>query len=265
MAHTDDSPSWPRRLTITAAVVFGFVIFDQLQPWLYARFDVQWDRGDLLQRLVYVYAWYLIPALVVAAIAAGPARALSALGLAANPLTALLVALLCTAFMGIGYGLFGEVARDALAVEPLTRGAIYPGFFEEVLYRGMLFGLLFRYAGWGFVPAALLGAVWFGIAHFYQGDGVAEALAIAAFTGVGAVWFAWLYVRWGHNLWVPIFFHILMNGWWAVFDIDETALGGGVANIFRTATIIGSIILTLFVMRRRGIPSPLKGRVWHQR
>ncbi len=61
----------------------------------------------------------------------------------------------------------------------------------------------------------------------------------------GAAWFAWLYVEWRNNLWLPIGLHILMNLYWALFDIESNALGGVWANVFRGLTIALSIIYTL--------------------
>ena len=48
-------------------------------------------------------------------------------------------------------------------------GAIYPGFFEELICRGLFFGVLFRFCRWGFLPAALLSSVIFSLGHMYQG------------------------------------------------------------------------------------------------
>jgi hypothetical protein len=51
-------------------------------------------------------------------------------------------------------------------------------------------------------------------------------------------------MRW-ENLWVPIFIHALMNGWWQIFEVDDTALGGYLANIARLIVIAISILITI--------------------
>lgn len=38
-------------------------------------------------------------------------------------------------------------------------GAVFAGLFEELIYRGFLFGVLHRYCGWRFIWAALPAAV----------------------------------------------------------------------------------------------------------
>ena len=142
------------------------------------------------------------------------------------------------------------------------RSAILPGIGEEVLFRAFLFGFLFRFAGWGFLPAALLGAVIFGAGHLDQGKGVLDSAAVFAITGIGAIWFAWLYVEWGYNIWVPAAFHVLMNFYWDWFTISDTAVGPVAANALRLAVILLSILITILAARRRG-GRIVRGRAWH--
>jgi hypothetical protein len=52
-------------------------------------------------------------------------------------------------------------------------------------------------------------------------------------------------MRW-ENLWVPISFHVLMNFWWMIFDAGATALGDVFANIARAATVLLSILFTIW-------------------
>jgi membrane protease YdiL (CAAX protease family) len=132
------------------------------------------------------------------------------------------------------------------------RGSVLPGFFEEWLFRGFLFGIVFRKAGWGFIPASLIGSFFFGLAHIYQGSEVLESVFIFLITGMGAAWFAWLYVEWDFNLWVPIFFHTLMNLSWILFEVSENALGGLGANVFRAITIALSVIITVKIAKKKG-------------
>ena len=67
----------------------------------------------------------------------------------------------------------------------------------------------------------------------------------------GAVFFAWLYVEWNYNLWVPILTHTLMNLSWSLFEVDNSALGGVKANIFRGLTILMAITITVLYKRKK--------------
>lgn len=116
-----------------------------------------------------------------------------------------------------------------------------------------MFGLLFYKMKWGFVPAALLGAIIFGMVHMYQGESVVQTVLIFGITAMGAVWFAWLLVEWGNNLWVPIFMHVFMNMSWVLFDISENAMGGLLSNVFRATTIALTIIYMIRKNKQSGM------------
>jgi membrane protease YdiL (CAAX protease family) len=124
---------------------------------------------------------------------------------------------------------------------------------EEYLFRGFLFGILFRKLGWGFVPSSVLGALIFGLGHIYQGSTYMETMGVFFITSIGGVWFAWLYIEWNNNLWVPVFIHILMNLSWALFEISSNSLGGFYANLFRLITIALSIIITIKYNQKKGL------------
>ena len=85
----------------------------------------------------------------------------------------------------------------------------------------------------------------FGLAHMYQSKGTWDFVGITAITGIGSLLFCWIFMRWQDNLWVPFGLHFLMNFWWDVFAVDNTALGGWLANIARILTVIIVIVLTL--------------------
>lgn len=60
---------------------------------------------------------------------------------------------------------------------------------------------------------------------------------------LGSVLFAWLYVEWSYNIWVPIFLHSLMNASWYIFSTGTNALGDIGANVFRLLTVALAIAL----------------------
>lgn len=207
------------------------------------------------------YAPHLLAAWLFAAALVGPRHALALLGLAHAPLRGLAVAVALTAPLAVGYALaFPPAALEAPGYE-FGRTALLPGLGEEILYRGLLFGVLFRLAGWGFLPAALLGAVLFGAAHLYQGNDWQEAAFIFGLTAVGSVWFAWLYVEWRFNLWLPIGLHVLMNAYWTAFDVSDNANGPWWTTALRVGVIVLSIVVTVIAARRRG-GRVLRGAAW---
>lgn len=170
------------------------------------------------------------------------------LGLSSGILTALWTSLLFTLPMFIGGLVFFKFNRQ-IVVENLIAGTIVAGFMEELYFRGFLFGQLFRKTILGFIPSILFGAIMFASGHLYQSQNLAELAGIFLITFSGAVFFAWLYVEWNYNLWVPVLTHTLMNLSWSLFELDDTALGDVKANIFRGLTILTAIVFTLLYKR----------------
>lgn len=72
---------------------------------------------------------------------------------------------------------------------------VFAALFEEIIFRGFLFGMLFRYLKIGFVLAALIPSLLFGSIHLYQGADLISALIVFAVTFIGALYFSWMYVE----------------------------------------------------------------------
>ena len=66
---------------------------------------------------------------------------------------------------------------DTLVKIPNFKNMMIAGFFEEFLYRGFFFGVLFYFAGWGFIPAIILPSIYFGIGHLYQAESLNESIS----------------------------------------------------------------------------------------
>jgi len=130
-------------------------------------------------------------------------------------------------------------------------GCFLAPFAEEVLFRGYMFGQLYRRARWGFWLSALIPSALFAFGHAYQAGGPFELAGIFAVTGLGSLLGCWLYLRWSGNLWIVFGLHCLMNLWWEVFGVAETALGGWIANAARLFTVALAILLTVY-----------KDRIW---
>jgi membrane protease YdiL (CAAX protease family) len=171
------------------------------------------------------------------------------LGLASNILTALWTSLIFTLPMFIGALLFFKF-NQKIEVENLIAGTIVAGFMEELYFRGFLFGQLFRKTNLGFIPSIIFGALLFAFGHLYQSQNIGEIVGIFMITFSGAIFFAWLYVEWNYNLWVPVFTHFLMNLSWNLFEVDTSALGDVKANIFRGLTIITAILFTIMYNKK---------------
>jgi uncharacterized protein len=211
---------------------------------------VEFPMHSVWLRLAYVYAWWLLPIAIVTGALFGFRNILKELGLNRGFLTGLAFSGVAVLPMFAGAALHGSFDTNLTLID-LFKNSILPGFMEEVLFRGFLFGLLFRKLKWGFIPASLPGAIVFGIAHIYQGSGILETLGIFMVTTIGALWFAWLYIEWDDNLWVPILLHIFMNMSWTLFDVSNNALGGWQINISRIITIALTVIITVAICKRR--------------
>lgn len=257
--HTTSERSW---LPVVAVTLLVFLAYDYFSLDLfraYASETTGWTRAGALALLGYL-PWALV-SMLAAALLFGIRNTADALGLDKSILTGLLIGFVGTLPMLVGFALQLETSFSSETGPRLVRGSVLPGFGEELLFRAVLFGFLFRFARFGFLPAALAGALVFGAGHVWQGGNIGEAAAVFAVTALGGFWFAWLYTEWRFNLWVPIIFHVLMNGYWEVFSVADTAQGTTLANILRMATILLSILLTVIAMKRRGY-SVIGGRGW---
>lgn len=250
------------RMAVSALVIATFLVVNAvgLAPFRALAGDLHgWPR--MLALAVLGYGLYVAAPLAVGVLLVGRRRVLSTLGLATPPWGALAFAAACSMIVLGGIAVTSSPAPpDRLGID-LVRSALLPGIAEELLFRAFLFGFLYRFAGWGFLPAALLSALVFGLEHVYQGGDALEALGIALLTGVGGLWWAWLLVEWRWNLWVPIAFHVLLNAYWTAFDVADNALGTGLSIGLRLACIALSVVATIVLARRQG-GLRIRGRRW---
>lgn len=202
--------------------------------------------------IIYSYLWWLIPTLFLMGYLFGLKNILNEIGIAKGFSTGLIVSIIAVSPMIISSAILGHL-NSTINIFSLLHKTLIAGFMEEYLFRGFLFGLLFRKLRWGFIPAAVLGAAIFGIGHIYQGSSLMETTGVFFVTAFGAIWFAWLFIEWNENLWIPIFLHTFMNLSWVLFEVSENALGGLSANIFRIITIALTIIITIYYHKKRGV------------
>ena len=159
-------------------------------------------------------------------------RAASALGFGGNPVRA------------IGFGLASTLPMVAvLLVTPgksfsfdlaLGSGVLGP-FAEEFLFRGVVFGLLWRAVGWPAPVAIAVSAILFGTSH---------QISVWSLAAGGAVlgWVAW---RW-NSLWPAVALHGLMNVWWDLGrgDFIRRGIGPDLMSVAQLLSVGIAIALT---------------------
>jgi len=155
------------------------------------------------------------------------------------------ISFLFTLPMFIGFALMFKFNSEINLEEFLIK-VIAAAFFEELFFRSLLFGQVFRFTKMGFIPSVLFGALLFGFIHLYQSQEFYESLGIFAITFLGGILFAWVYVEWNYNIWITVFLHLFMNLAAMMFSATENALGGIYFNVFRTITVILVISGTVF-------------------
>lgn len=203
-------------------------------------------------KIAYSYLWWTVPTVLIIGLIYGFNNLLYNIGIQKGFGIGLLFSIITVLPMFISSAIIGQIGEN-LKMSRLIHQTLFAGFMEEYLFRGFLFGILFRKLGWGFIPASILGALIFGLGHIYQGSTFLEITGIFFVTSIGAIWFAWLYIEWNNNLWVPIILHILMNLSWALFEVSNNALGGFYTNLFRIITITLTIIITIKYNKKNGL------------
>jgi len=180
-----------------------------------------------------------------------PSDIIKSIGLNANILKGLGFAALCCSPLLIGMPVVGTF-NFGLTFEYFLRMVILAAFLEEVIFRGFMFGQLFRYGRIGFIWAVIIPAILFGLGHMYQGHNLISSLMAFGVTALGALYFSWVYVECNYNLWVSIGLHMLMNFSWIVFPVagNETSVGALVPNILRVAVIALTVILIIIYKKK---------------
>ena len=234
--------------SILASVII--ILFWRNIGFVTALFDVP---GNSILGLSIKALLLTLVALILTTVVIKPKELFSFLGLSGNILKGFGIALLCVLPLYLMFPFFGNINTE-LTCSVIYDRAILTGFKEELVFRALMFGLLFRYAKTGFFWAAILPALYFGSVHLYQGHDVLSALADFGVTFIGALYFSWIYVEWNFNLWIPAGLHILMNGAWFVFTMEgtEVAAGGVISNIARMISIALAVVITVYYHKKKG-------------
>jgi uncharacterized protein len=238
------------RLWYAAVAIVFFVIADNLN-YVTAYLDLKrFIPGQAVGGLRNVVQILLCFLAIVIAHRLGLKAAASELGMLKPAGRAFAFAFIATLPMLLAFAMTSGI-NPKMTVLSIGVGCVLAPFAEEVLFRAFLFRQLYRHGRLGFWISALVPSVLFALGHLYQSSDVTELVGIAAITGLGSLLFCWVFLRWNDNVW-PIFaLHALMNLWWDIFAVDDTALGGWFANGARLATVVLAIVLTK-VMTNRG-------------
>ena len=227
-----------------AALVFAFI--DQYNHFLkligWKRFISEWLIVLGIRNALEVATAFIAVAITHRL---GFKRAARELGLLAPMGRGLAFAAIATSPMLITFAITMPVNPNMTFLTVGVLCFIAP-FAEEVLYRSFMFRQLYRRAKLGFWISALAPSILFAAAHLYQSDNLMEQLGIVAITGTGGIGFCWFFMKWRDNLWTVWGLHAGMNLWWEVFNVDDTALGGWLANGARLATVIIAVLLTIY-------------------
>ncbi len=240
-----------KTLKNTIIIILSFIIAMYGKSILLYFFDFKITISYKPLQIVYFYAWWVIPIVIALLLIHGFQNIIKELKLNQSFTRGMLWASVMVIPMYIGSFITGTFASNITTID-IIHGSLLAGIFEEIFFRGFLFGQLFRKLKWGFIPAVMLNAIIFATGHLYQGSSTGGTIGVFIVTLLGGAWFAWLFIEWDENLWIPIGLHVLMNLSWILFEISETALGGISANIFRVLTITLSIIITIRYRKENG-------------
>lgn len=242
-----------RTLKIFLITIFSFGIYFFLDD-IYFK-DVRKYLNEIINQggvsHIIAYAIFGIPIILGSILIHNVKQFISGLGLNGSISEGILFPLICTLPMLIGFAIVFNFNSE-ITVNDILIKVLAAAFFEELYFRGFLFGQLFRYTKLGFLPSIIIGALLFAVIHLYQSTNLLTLVGVFITTFLGAILFAWVFVEWNYNLWIPIFIHLFMNLFWLMFSAGENALGGIYANVFRISSLILIISLTIVYKRKKG-------------
>jgi membrane protease YdiL (CAAX protease family) len=152
-----------------------------------------------------------------------------------------------------GY-LFHFKMLTTIDFEALFINTVSSAFFEEIIFRAFLIGIVYRFTRLGFLSSALFGSMLFAQVHLYQSHNITELVEIFVITFLGSIFFAWVYFESGYNLWTAIFLHFFMNLYWEIFSVSENVSGNLYGNIYKVFSIIIMIAVVINFKKKHKIP-----------
>ena len=232
-------------------IVLSFLLCMYFPKMLISTFNIP-GSALFITSLGYPFTLLIIIAALYALYRLNITGIISALGLKKGFSSGLLFGLAATLPMTVGSIILFKFSDNIFSYDTLV-AVIFAPVMEEILFRGYLFGQLFKKEGWGFIPASIIASVFFGIGHLYQSHDLLSASGTFLVTFAGSAWFAWLYLEHNSNLWVPVWLHIFMNFTGTVFlSGSPGAIGNNITNLLRLITIIITVVYTIRYSRKHG-------------
>ena len=235
----------PRFLIIAVSSIVILVLYKQVYL-IVAPFNLQRTLASFMMHLTVC-----LPIVVVLFLLHRPKDFFHQLGLDGNFITGTVFALISTLPLFIVFPIIGEF-NNVLTLDKLIRSTVIVALFEEIIFRGFIFGQLFRYCKIGFGWSVLIPSVLFGSLHLYQGHDLISSLMAFGVTFLGGLYFSWIYMKWNFNLWCSIGLHFFMNLSWQLFVVEgnSVVVGGIISNIFRILSVALAVIITNIYLRK---------------
>ncbi|NIF05415.1 CPBP family intramembrane metalloprotease [Chryseobacterium sp. Tr-659] len=234
-------------LGFTAYYFFDFLCFKSIQT-----FSKNTIHSKALAHVI-AYSVTLIPLVITLKILLPQKNIFDLFSLNKPPVKGFLLTLIGTFPMLAGYFIHFNII-EKINFESLFINTISSAFFEEIIFRAFLIGILFRFTRLGFISSALLGSLLFAQVHLYQSRNIVELIEIFVITFLGSLFFAWVYFETEFNLWSAIFLHFFMNLYWEIFNVSENVSGNLYGNIYKLLSIIVVIGLIVYFKRKNKSP-----------
>jgi len=243
-------------LSFAGYFILDDIFFNDIRKWLNEI------TGQLGISHIIAYAIFGMPLVLGTILIHKRTKIINSFGLDKSIIKGILFSLISTLPMFVGFAIIFDFNTE-ITTNKILISVIAAAFFEELYFRGFLFGQLYRFTKIGFIPSVVIGALLFATVHLYQSEELSTLIGIFLVTLLGAILFAWVYIEWNSNIWIPVFLHLFMNLFWELFSISDNALGGMYSNIFRVVTIALIIILTILYKKKKGIKLEInKHTIW---
>jgi membrane protease YdiL (CAAX protease family) len=191
----------------------------------------------------------LIPLVITSKLLLSKRNILDVFSLNKSIIKGFFLSLIGTLPMLIGYLIHFRLI-SIINCESLFINTVSSAFFEEVIFRAFLIGILYRFTRLGFLSSALLGSLLFAQVHLYQSQDITELAEIFTITFLGSLFFAWVYFESEYNLWTAIFLHFFMNLYWEIFNVSENVSGNLYGNLYKILSIIVMIVVVIYFKRK---------------
>lgn len=183
-------------------------------------------------------------------------RMLEILGLNKGIGMAFMLALLAALPLLLGMQYLHGFNKDVSFADVWIEG-IHPGYYEEILFRGFVIGILVRYAKWPALIPLVLSSLLFAMGHLYQAQNFSETIVVF-FTAFGVGTGFYLFYKYSNwNLWFPLFLHSFMDTATTISNWHGTITMSLQDNIFRGITIILAIYISYRISKKEKMKNKL--------